>query len=165
MPDTFASFNLKLGELQKSMTSPPLAQIGNKVKGEVDSAVRGDLGDLSMSGWRRGNPIQIQGAYKVLTPTSLEIAPTPRSRGPMRVLEQGRHAGGGFQGPGVNRSTGLTARTKAGRVRKVRANGRWNGRTQGKGTWSDAVREIEKKAPKLIHEETVKVLGRLFGRG
>jgi hypothetical protein len=165
MPDTFASFNAKLSQLEKSIKTPPLARIGNKVKGDVDNAVRGDIGDLSMSGWRRGNPIQIQGAYKVLTPTSLEIAPTPRSRGPMRVLEQGRHAGGGFQGPGVNRSTGLTARTKGGRVRKVRANGRWNGRTDGKDTWSDAVRVLEKKVPRLMFEELQRSMGRLFGRG
>lgn len=121
--------------------------IGSGAVDDVSQAVRHDIRDNSMSGWRRSKPVQISGRYEIQADT-LVILPT--AAGPMRVLEDGRNHGnpGGFQGPGVNRKTGTTARTKAGKLRKVRATGghRWNGTTRGKGTWGDAVETITRES-------------------
>ena len=69
-------------------------------------------------------------------------------------------------GPGVLAS-GLTARTKSGAVKKVRARKvrRWNGYTQGKGTWSDASDAIVGDAARVLNEEKVAAMARHFTRG
>jgi len=42
-----------------------LKRVAMDTKGDIDVAVKGDLGDSSMSGWRRGRPVQVKGAFKV----------------------------------------------------------------------------------------------------
>lgn len=81
------------------------------------------------------------------------LLPTRSSAGPWTVAEFGRNQGGTsvFLGPGINRTSGLTSRTKSGGIRKVRTfkAKRWNGYTQGKGTGSRAARKMERELPRL----------------
>lgn len=143
-------------ELDGSAAKARTRRVGFVLQREVDAAVRRDLGDQSMSGWPRGNPLRISGRSKVLSPTDVLIGARRGAGGPMRVLQSGRNMGqtGAVLGPGANRTSGLTARTKAGNVRKVRATKgrRWNGYTAPKRTWSKAESEIGNKAPGVVHD-------------
>lgn len=167
---TFSEFSAKLEHLQREWSGVEgrrrLERVAQRTKGDVAEAVKGDLGDLSMSGWRRGNPVDVQGRYDVQTDSSFTVTPAKRGRGPMRVLEQGRNQGNafGFAGPGVNAQTGATARNLDGSVRKVRARKgkRWNGRTAGKNTWSDATGLMQQRVAGRVHEEVVKSLREVF---
>lgn len=167
---TFPEFSAKLEHLQREWSGAAgrrrLERVAQKTKGDVGEAVKGDLGDLSMSGWRRGNPIDVQGRYDVVTDSSFTVTPAKRGRGPMRVLEQGRNQGNasGFSGPGMNVKTGVTSRTASGGVRKVRARKgkRWNGRTAGKDTWSDATALMQHRVAGRVHDEVVKSLREVF---
>jgi len=146
-----------------------LKRVGVLSKQDVDAAVRADLGDLSMSGWRRGNPHEITGRFDLAGDSAVVMSPSKRGRGPMRVLEQGRNQGnaGGMAGPGVS-ADGTTRRTKSGAVRKVRArqSRRWNGTTRGRGTWSDATEIMTREMPKRYVAELDATIGKFItGRG
>lgn len=174
MAQDFATFNRKVDGVIKEFDGTAgkqrLQRVALATKKDVDEAVRHDLGDQSMSGWRRGKPIQIAGRFDIISDHEFEVLPAKRASGPMRVLEEGRNAGGGaggFQGPGVNRKTGGRNFTKSGKVAKQRSKKakRWNGRTSGKGTWSDAVKLMEQRVPGRVDKEVVKALGRHLGKG
>lgn len=140
--------------------------IGLGAKDDIEEAVRRDLGDTSMSGWRRGKPIQVRGMYTVNDNDTVTIEPGRPSRGPMRVLEDGRNRGnsGGFQGPGVNARTGKTLKSNAGKVKvRTRRTKRWNGYTTGKHTWSDAIDVILRETPERAQEAFRKLITRSFG--
>jgi len=64
--------------------------VGVLSKADINEAVRNDLGDMSMSGWRRGNPHEVVGRFDV-EGSAVAMTPAKRSRGPMRVLQQGRN--------------------------------------------------------------------------
>lgn len=173
-----AAFAKKIGrvsaELDGTAARKRLTRVAVDTKKDVDEAVKGDLGDQSMSGWRRGKPFDIKGRFDIKSDSSFEVNPVPRGRGPMRVLEQGRNQGGasGFHGPGIVRKggkgygAGETVRNANGKVRKVRTykTKRWNGRTEGKGTWTDAVRLMQNRVPGRIarrfHDDLSKILGK-----
>lgn len=176
MAQDLAAFQRKIDGVIKEFDGTAgkkrLQRVAIETKKDVDEAVRNDIGDLSMSGWRRGNPFEVKGRFDIISDHEFEVNPAKRGRGPMRVLEQGRNQGnaGGIAGPGViqrGENTGTTLRTKAGKVRKVRARRarRWNGRTQGKGTWSDAVHLMEQRVPGRVDKEVVKALRRHLGKG
>lgn len=122
-------------------------------------------GDPKFSGWRPWLELQVK---PTRGSTGHLIAPTRQSAGPWTVAESGRNqgngGGGAFFGPGANRRTGETARTKAGNVRKVRTvtARRWNGYTSGKGTASRATAEMERKIPPEIERQVTKVLRKHF---
>lgn len=144
MATDMADLNRKLDKLADSLTNDTrklLTKVGMEGKANTTSAVRGDLGDTSMSNWRRGKPIQVAVRFDIRSDTSVEFAPTPRSGGPMRVLEQGRSAG-----------------MSKGRKRKGRV-----GSTAGRGTWTDATKKMEQELPKVVHEHTRVTLRKLFG--
>lgn len=155
--------------LKGPLLDDALTAVGVSTKGLVSTAVAADIGDDSMSGWRRGNPIAIVGRFDVFagdtvrgedaSEQSLVVRPARRARGPMRVLEQGRHMGnsGGIAGPGVTQKgtqAGTTRRTKNGTIATVRATKgrRWNGYTGPQGTWSDTVNLLNSKAPVLAEQ-------------
>ena len=93
-----------------------------------------------MSGWATD---KIVAKSTVRQKGSAFVAPTPRTRGPMRVLEDGRNDG---------RST------------PARAGRRWNGRTRGKGTWTAAETRMEQVAPELFVAEVTRIVeGKLGG--
>jgi len=118
----------------------------------ADRAAGADIGG-SFSGWRRGNPIELDTQIRNARDNNALLIPTRTSAGPWTVAEKGRNQGNarGFSGPGINRRTGVTARTKSGAVRRVRATRgrRWNGVTQGKRTASEAVAAMERELPKF----------------
>ena len=148
-------------DLSGQTSRAQMARVGAKLQPEIDRAVVADIGDSSMSGWRRGNPIEIVGSHKVLSDHAVIVQPVPATKGLMAVLERGRNIGnsGGMAGPGVS-ADGTTRRNKSGSLRKVRArkSKRWNGYTKGKGTMGDASRVIAAKAPDLVAAELRKAL-------
>lgn len=168
MADSFADLQRKLVAVERDLEGrgarASMGRVGRDLRPEIDRAVVGTLGDKSMSGWKRGGPIQITGTSRLLDDQSVLVEPVKRSKGPMAVLERGRNlgGGGGFAGPGINSRTGVTSFTKSGAVRKVRARAgkRWNGYTQGKGTMTDASEAIQKRAPGLIADEVHKTLAK-----
>lgn len=105
---------------------------------DIPTAVRGDIGDQSMSRWWRANPIQIAGEVNrkaQLDNLSVEIRPKGKARGPMRVLEDGRQA----HEAGDKRVAGVRLRKKTNDyVTKYRKVKRKTGAAAGKQTWSDA---------------------------
>jgi len=133
----------------------------------TSTAVRGTLGDDSMSGWKRGAPIPIKGASRLVGDSEVFVS-AGKASGPMRVLQSGRNQGnaGGMAGPGVS-ADGTTRRNKNGTVRKAtkRKARRWNGTTAGKGTWSKADALIAARTPARVHAEVRKALGKHLGRG
>jgi hypothetical protein len=168
MAETFASFAVKVDRFQKELSDDAQSHaIGKMAKEAAREAASADLGgDPAFSGWRRGAPFELVTRYDIIGPGRVSFHPTPKSAGPWTVAESGRNQGnaGGFSGPGVNRSTGATARTKSGGVRKVRARGarRWNGRTQGKQTASDALALIDKRLPKLVDGYVGRAIRKIF---
>ena len=138
---------------------------------DVDEAVRSELGDNSMSGWRRKKQIEITGAVEELD--SVAVVPNKPGRGPMRVLEIGRNAGTGLAGPGVISADGSTKRNLDGSVSKTRRRkgyklgrvGRYNGTTPAKGTWSDAEKRMRAAYPKRVADEVDTAMAKFFKRG
>ena len=172
MAESFADLQRKLLAVERDLegraSRSAMARVGRALRPEIDRAVSGTLGDLSMSGWRRSGPIDIVGSHRVLDDATVLIEPVKRAKGPMAVLERGRNQGNasGFSGPGIS-ADGTTRRNANGSIRKVRARKgrRWNGTTQGKGTMGDAARVIADKAPKLIAAEVHKALAKRLTGG
>ena len=170
MAGDFAGLNRKIGKLTEELSGTAgrkrLERVARKAVKEVDAAVKSTLGDDSMSGWKRGNPLPVRGMVE-MTPV-VAIVPARRSRGPMRVLESGRNMGnaGGMAGPGVS-ADGTTRRNKNGSVRKTRTRKakRWNGTTSGKGTWTDAQQRVQSVYPALVADEVDEAMAKFFKRG
>jgi hypothetical protein len=152
--DTFASFGRKLDLFAKGLQDPELrqvmAKVGHVAQRAATRAASSDLGgDPKFSGWKPTLDTKVEHIGE----GRIQIRPTRSSAGPWTVAEQGRNQGnsGGFAGPGVNRRTGATSRTKSGRLRKVRQGSkRWNGRTAGKGTASKAEAQMERETPPIF---------------
>ena len=165
MEQSLADFERKLKAVQDEFDGTAalkrLTAVAALTKADINAAIQGDLGDQSMSGWRRGKPVQIKGAYKV---EDTEVAMVPTAIGPMRVLEQGRNQGD-FTGPAA--SGRRTRRRKDGTSYVVGAKKakRWNGRTQGKDTWSDAVEIMVREIPGRFAAEVHKALKRHLNGG
>lgn len=153
MPDDFAAFNRKLDVLRDQLDGKQLQSsleaVAKAAKDDAAEAVRGDLGDQSMSHWRRGNPFQIAARYDFPSDHEIEVKPTPRTRGPWRVLEEGRKAGGAFDLVQVGRAR------KDG-TRRAKSRGRNQGGTGGKSTWSDAEALMDKRTPARVDRFVVK---------
>jgi len=149
-------------ELNGSAAKARLNKVALQTKPDVAEAVRGDLGDLSMSGWRRGKPFDITGRYDIKSDTEFEITPQRKGYGPMRVLEQGRQA----YSAGDKRRKGTYKSKKTGLVtERFRAVKRKGGATQGKGTWSDAVGLMQDRVPARIAKQFHKDLSKILGKG
>ena len=165
MADTFKTYGAKVGRFRKELTSDAVSHaLGKMAKGEAEGAAKADLGgDNKFSGWARA-PLDTR--YDIVAPGRISFHPTRRSAGPWTVAESGRNQGnaGGFSGPGANRKTGLTSFTKSGNVRKVRArkSKRWNGRTAGKGTASDALKRIDDKVPGVVDQQVGRAVRKFF---
>ena len=122
-------------------------------------------GDRGFSGWNRGAVIPADTRLFKISGGHV-MAPTRSGAGIWTVGEFGRNQGnaGGFSGPGINRRTGITSKTKSGGVRRVRGSRarRWNGTTQGKGTATRAQAEMQRELPKIADREVLKVTRRRF---
>jgi hypothetical protein len=168
---SFAEFGAELGRMAKDLTVDEKSNItkamGRDARKLADAESSRDLGgDHAFSGWRRGRPTPAATQLIDGRAGATIFAPTKRSAGIWTTANQGRNQGNasGFSGPGVNRDTGMTARTKTGRVRKVRARKarRWNGYTTGKNTADRAIKQMERKLPKVADREVRKVMRKRF---
>ncbi len=126
-----------------------------------------DLGsDRAFKNWTRQARIPLDLDVKTTASNGAILLPSKVSAGPWTVAEFGRHQGNasGFFGPGVNRRTGATSRTKAGAVRKVRArqSKRWNGTTLPKNTATDAVKVMDKELPKIADDRVRRIISKHF---
>ncbi len=143
MATDLRGLNRKLDSLAGSLSKDTrrlLTQVGMEGKSITGAAVRGDIGDLSMSNWRRGRPVPIGVRFNLLSGSAVELTPNPRASGPMRVLERGRRGG-----------------MSKGKRRKGRV-----GATSGRGTWTEATRKMEQEFPRVVHRHTQATLRRLF---
>lgn len=125
-----------------------LNAVAVQTKKDVDEAVRNDLGDQSMSGWRRKKPIVLKGRYDVVSDHEFRVK--PNVPGPMVVLEQGRNKG---------KTGAVQTRTRTGRLRKAK---RWNGHTSPKHTWSESVDLMQKRVGKRVDEQVQKSIARFI---
>lgn len=119
-----------------------MTTLGVEAKKDAAQAVRGDLGDQSMSGWWRGRPIGIAARFDHTGNGSITIEPEPRSRGPWKVLEDGRSSGmsRGRKGGKRQRVGGVLSTSNSSASRRV-------GATRAKSTWTDAGELIEERTP------------------
>lgn len=153
---SWRSMSAFVDDLSRSLTPAEIRRI-TKAQAEAAQAIANksaarDLGgDRAFGGWTRPAPIALDTQIKTRKDGHV-LLPTRSSAGPWTVAEFGRNQGNasGFSGPGIGRN-GLTARTKSGAIRKVRARKakRWNGTTQGMGTASDAVGQMDRDLPKI----------------
>jgi hypothetical protein len=164
---SFADFGAAVASLGRELETSERAKItrdmAEKAQDIARRAASADLGgDPKFSGW--APPLDTR--IRRLTSGDHLMTPTGRSAGPWTVAEQGRNQGGssGFAGPGINRTTGLTARTKSGALRKVRGarSRRWNGYTQGKNTASDAVARMERELPPVAERGVRRAIRKRF---
>lgn len=167
---SFADFGRELAALERDLTGPEQRKItrlmGLEAQRIANQAAAGDLGgDRAFSGWLRGNPLPLDTRLRPAGAATL-LTPTRSSAGPWTVAEQGRNQGNaaGFAGPGINRRTGVTSRTQAGNVRRVRArrSRRWNGTTRGKNTASDALKVMERRLPPIADKAVLVVTRKRF---
>lgn len=167
--DSLGAFVADLEKVGKDLTGPEKRKItrdmGKKAQTIATGAANADIGG-SFSGWRRGNPIELTTKLRTPGDGATILSPDRSSAGPWTVAEKGRNHGesGGFLGPGVNRRTGLTARTRSGGVRRVRASRgrRWNGTTAGKLTASEAIAKMEKDIPEVARKGVLRVQRKRF---
>ena len=163
-----AAFAREVARLQRDLerqlrsASKDMAQAGAKVAAREAARYLG--GDTRFSGWSGPDlaDMRIQRAGR----SGHVLPPTRGSAGAWTVADRGRNKGNasGFQGPGVNRRTGLTSRTKAGNVRKVRAvkRRRWNGYTAGFGTAARAADMMDKAAEPIAERAMRTVIAKHF---
>jgi hypothetical protein len=146
MADTFASFAHKVDKFQHELGDDSLGHaLGKMAKDEAKKAASGDLGgDDKFSGWAKA-PLVTR--YDIVGPGRVSFHPTPRSAGPWTVAELGRNTAAG---PAIG------GKGKRGSRR------RWNGRTQGKGTATDALNAIEPKVPKLAEQQVARAIRKVF---
>lgn len=144
---SFADFGTEFDEMAKDIERETKGRIAlemaEKARKIAEQQASADLGgDAKFSGW--APPLD---THVKMVKTGALMLPTRSGAGPWTVAESGRHrgGGGGFAGPGVNRKTGTTSRTKSGGLRKVKAvkGKRWNGYTDPKHTASKAVARME----------------------
>ncbi len=169
--DSLAAYGRELAGLESDLTGSErqkiTRQMGRVAQEIADRAAASDLGgDRAFSGWTRASPIALDTVVRNGRNGATILSPTRGSAGPWTVAERGRNQGdaGGFAGPGVNRSTGLTSFTKAGKVRKVRERRarRWNGTTRGHRTASEALKVMDDKLPKIADAAVSKVIRKRF---
>jgi hypothetical protein len=166
--ESLAEFARELKGLEIDLTQDEIKTITRQMGREGQQiadrqAARSLGGDRAFSGWNRGAPVPLATHLKPARQGTLLL---PKFPGGWTVAEQGRNQGnaGGFSGPGINRSTGITSRTKSGAVRRVRArqSRRWNGATAGKGTASRAVAEMDRQLPRIADKAVLKVTRKRF---
>ena len=158
--DTFATYQAKLAELQRTMSGSDLTRMSHTVavqaQGDAADAVQSTLHGPGFSGWRPGKVIAL--TTKV-TDTGIGrsvLLPAGASAGPWTVAESGRHP---MHGPKIT-SGGKSGIRKISRARVKR----YNGETQGKGTTTRAHRTIAERTPARMQALYAERLIRIFGR-
>ena len=139
----------------------------------ADEVIRADLGDTSMSGWPRGNPIELGLRAKKLSGRTHGVIffPARHVAGPLTVRQRGRNrvgAGGlerSFSGPAMNHRTGVTARNRrtGNLIRRRSRRRRWNGTTDGKGTGDRITSRLQRELPDVVIEGVAELTRRTIG--
>ena len=164
---SFAEFGQALdkmaNEIERSAKAKITRDMAQRAAKIAESAASADLGgDPKFSHWKPMLDTQIKAGRD----GSSILMPTRSGAGPWTVAQFGRHQGnaGGFAGPGINRKSGNTSRTKSGGLRKVRSvkGKRWNGTTDPKHTADKAVRRMEAELPKIAEDGIRRVMQRHF---
>jgi hypothetical protein len=138
--DSLAGLARKVQRIEKELSDESLMRaVGMKGKQIGNSAIQsGAGGDLGLSNWRRGKPVNLGVRFDNVNPSTLEIGPRPRARGAVKVLNEGRKAGTSRKGRPVSAS-------------------------RGKGSWDRASTEMERELPDVAKRHTSKVLRKHFG--
>lgn len=166
MGESLAQFNQRMqrfyDDLEQDRLRRLYGDLGEYAQKVAERQASSDLGgDPKFSGWAPVLDTKLR-----FTREAVIMSPTRSSAGPWTVAEQGRNQGNvsGFFGPAMTRSGGTVGRTKSGGVRRTRARAgkRWNGRTEGKGTASRTVAEIERNVPPKVNRFVVTVTRKHF---
>ena len=140
----------------------------------VDEVIRADLGDSSMSGWLRGNPIELGLRAKRLSSGQTHgvvFFPARHVAGPLTVRQRGRNrvgAGGlerSFSGPALNHRTGVTARNRrtGNLIRRRSRRRRWNGTTAGNGTGDRITLRLQRELSDVVIEGVAELTRKTIG--
>lgn len=160
-----AEFQRKLDKLADGVLSGDgqrrmLLAVGKELAPLVDASVRAEIGDLSLSHWARGKPVDIHGQAN-LNADGVEIKAAGKGGGPLRNLQSGRQS----YAAGDRRNSGTYVSKKTGeRKQKTRKVKRNTGAHGGRGVWDDAVGRIHDRYPGAYHDAQVSAMGRLFVR-
>lgn len=137
------------------------AQLGKAAEGDAAKAAAADLGgDDTFSGWSK-NPLVTESKPVA---DGVVVRPRPRARGAWRVAQSGRHQGamrvlgGGASGPVLGQGK-ISAKTG----KALGKNKRWNGSTDPKDTWDDAVEIMQRETPARAERAIGLMLGRVWG--
>jgi hypothetical protein len=157
--DSLASYGRELAGLEDDLTGPERQkithQMGKRAQQIAAKQAASDLGgDRAFSGWTRAAPIPRNTAVRNGNEGASILTPFKRSAGPWTVAEHGRNSA---LGP---RLTGPRL-TKRGKVSRARVR-RYNGRTRGKGTATEAVKVMEKELPKIADKGVKAVTRKRF---
>ena len=154
-----AAFQRDFDRMMGDLTGPEKRKItrlqGLEAQRIAAKAAAHDLGgDKAFSGWVRGNPIPLDTQLRNVSGGNTMLTPTRRSAGPWTVAESGRNSAAGPRliGPRL---------TRTGRVSKARRK-RYNGRTRGKDTASEAVKEMGVKLPRIADAGVRQVIRKHF---
>jgi len=157
--NSLAEYGRELAGLESDLTGAERKQItrlmGAAAKQIADRAAASDLGgDRAFSGWTRVNPIALDTVVRNGRDGATILTPTRGSAGPWTVAEQGRNAALGprLVGPRL---------TRTGKISKARRR-RYNGRTSGKNTASEAVTQMEQQLPAIADKGVLLVTRKRF---
>jgi hypothetical protein len=157
--NSLVAFGRELAGFEGDLTDVEVRKITRTMgrEGQVIAAKHAatDLGgDRAFSGWTRTNPIQLDTLLRNGADGATIITPTRSSAGPWTVAQYGRNAAAGPRliGPRL---------TRTGRVSKARQR-RYNGRTRGRGTATDATVEMQRKLPPIADRAVLKVARKRF---
>jgi hypothetical protein len=153
--ETFAQFEQRVthfaDDLQNAWARAVAEKAGVAAKKAATAAASADLGgDPKFSGWKP----ELVTRFDHLHPGLISFHPTKGSAGPWTVAEFGRHQSAGPHLIGVKL-------TKSGKVSKGKGK-RWNGRTAGKHTASEALAKIDRQTPDIVDREFKVVLRKFF---
>ncbi len=139
MADSLAGLARKVQRIEKELSDESLFRaVGMKGKQIGNTNIQADAGgDLALSNWRRGQPINMGVRFDQKNQSTLEIGPRPRARGVTKVLNEGRKAGVSRRGRPVSASA-------------------------GKGSWDKASAEMERELPDVARKHTQRVLRKHF---
>lgn len=178
---SFKAFGAELDKVTRKLDRDGRRRIARQMAEEAEriavKEARADLGDdAAFSGWPGDDRALSSLKIKPGRNDAHWLFPTRKSGGPWKVAEVGRNRsvsrfggatgrGGGalFQGPGINRQTGVTSLSKSGNVIVRRSKGKkWSGYTDPKRTASRARERMERELPKIAEREYRKVLVKHF---
>lgn len=131
-------------------------EIGGEMESIHAGIISAAIGGDTFSGWPKapliGKATPIEGG--------VSFKPLPISRGPERVAQSGRHAGmtGAMQGPAMPKVL------KSGKLSKAKQrHSKWNGSTDGFGTWDATVAEFQTMIPPKATSAFMAAATEVFG--